>query len=341
MRLVSTEEQLEDLLSEPYPEDLELARSLEGDVIVLGAGGKMGPTLVRRLVRALSQVEKDHRVFAASRFSNEKKKQGIAEAGAVPIAVDLLDSKEIGSLPDCPNLIYLLGSKFGTTGDESTTWACNAFLPGLISSQYRDANIVVLSTGNVYQLMDVTSGGAVESSPFGPIGEYAQSCVGRERVFEFFSRRHSTPVCLLRLNYAVEPRYGVLLDIANRVSQGFPVSLEMGYFNAIWQGDANSACLRALNHCSSPPTVLNITGSETLSVRSIAMDFANRFHVEPVFSGEEKETALLSNSDLSHKLFGQPRATIPDVLDLIAHWVQIGGPTLDKPTHFEVRDGRF
>lgn len=338
---IETEQQLEELLSRPWPADLEAVRQLGGRLLILGAGGKMGPTLALRAVRAARQANVELEVVAVSRFSDECVRQKLEESGVITLAADLLEPGAVERLPDAPSVIYMVARKFGSTGDEAYTWAVNAYLPGRVAERYRKARIVAFSSGNVYPLVPVDSGGATEDTPPGPIGEYAQSVLGRERVFEYFSRRYGTPVTLLRLNYAVELRYGVLVDIARKVYQRQPVDLTMGYVNVIWQGDANSVCLRSFALCQSPPAILNVTGTETLSVRRLAEEFARRFGCEPIFKGQEEPTALLNNARRCHQLFGYPSVSVPQLLDWIADWIRSGRPLWDKPTHFEVRDGRF
>jgi nucleoside-diphosphate-sugar epimerase len=338
-------EELEELLSEPYPEDIEFARGMEGDVIILGAGGKMGPTLARRIAGAVKSAGAKSRLFAVSRFTDEKVGQELEAHGITIIRADLLEDeaceRRLADLPRCPNVIFMAGMKFGATGNEPLTWAKNAYLPGRVAEHFRESRIVVLSTGNVYPLVAVSSGGSKEMDAPDPVGEYAQSCLGRERVFAYFADRYATPVCIIRLNYAVEARYGVLLDIARRVHPGEPVSVGMGYVNVIWQGDANSAVFRALGLCVSPATVLNVTGLEILSVRRLAGEFANRFGRQAVIEGEEGATALLSDASRCRGLLGVPRVPLDWLLDLTADWVKRGGPIYQKPTKFEVRDGKF
>jgi nucleoside-diphosphate-sugar epimerase len=338
---VRTEAHLVQTLSRPYPEDVAAARELEGDLIVLGAGGKMGPTLVRRIVLAVREAGGANRIFAASRFTDPGSRREIEDAGALAIGVDLLDDGALLELPDCPNVVYLAGMKFGASGRLPLTWAMNAYLPGRIADHYRDARIVALSTGNVYPQVPVASNGASEDVAPEPVGEYAQSCLGRERIFQHFSERNGTPVCLIRLNYAVEARYGVLLDIAQKVASGTPVSLETACVNAIWQGDANSAVFRALELCSSPAAILNVTGPEVLRVRDLAERFAARFNVDARFQGTERPTALLNDASRSHARLGAPKVTVDEVVELVSSWVQQGGTTHGKPTKFEVRNGRF
>ncbi len=338
---VSSEEDLTNALSEPYPEDIEFASQLDGDVIVLGAGGKMGPTLVRRMKAAVDRAGTRSRIFAASRFSDESSRKEIVDAGADVISADLLDDKALYALPECRNVIHLVGMKFGSSGKQPLTWALNSYLPGRVAVRYKNARILVLSTGNVYAQVPSDSGGSKEEDPPEPVGEYAQSCLGRERIFEHFSSRNGTPVCIVRLNYAVEARYGVFLDVATKVYNGEPVSLSMGYVNTIWQGDANSVCMRALDLCDTPAEILNLTGPEVISVRKIAETFGKRFGVEPVIEGTERPTAFLSDASRCHELFGKPHVKPDEVIDLVAGWVEAGRAIHGKPTKFEVHDGRF
>lgn len=330
-----------ELLSRPNDADVKFASHLDGDVIVLGAAGKMGPTLVRRLMRALKQAGRTNRVWAVSRFSDERARKEVEQSGAVTIVADLLNETQLANLPNAANVIYLVGMKFGSTGQEPLTWAMNTYLPGRVAERFASSRIVALSTGNVYGDVDVDSAGSAETDPLSPVGEYAQSAVGRERIFQHFSIQNGTPICLIRLNYAVEVRYGVLLDIAQKVLAREPVSLAMGYVNVIWQGDANSMCIRALDHCGSPGQVLNVTGAERLSVRDIAIGFGQRFGVDPVFQGHERSQALLSDSKKSHQLLGAPATKVDQVMEWVAAWISAGGPTLGKPTKFEKHDGRF
>lgn len=338
---ISSEEELVNQLSDPYPEDVEMARRLDGDVVVLGAGGKMGPTLVERMVRAIEQAGTDATVYAVSRFSNVEKRERLNAIGAETVAADLLEESQLAAVPDCRNVFYLIGMKFGATDQEPLTWAMNTYLPGRVADRFASSRIVAFSTGNVYPPTPVQSGGPTEEDPVGPVGEYAQSCLGRERIFQHFALRNDTPVCLLRLNYAVEARYGVLLDIAQKIYHGQPVSLDMGYVNVIWQGDANSVCFRSLELCDVPAEILNVTGPEILSVRDVAETFAERFDRSVTFTGSEQDTALLNDASRAHRRFGEPRVSPDDVIDLVARWVERENATLGKPTKFEVRDGEF
>ena len=334
--MIRNEDELEELLSRPSERDKAVVNSLEGPILILGAGGKMGPTLAMRAKRAGAG-----HVIAVARYSSGKVRKHLDQAGIETIAADLLVPDALYRLPDAPHIIFMAAMKFGTTGAEPTTWAMNTYLPGRVAERYRSSHIVAFSTGNVYSLMPLASGGATESTTPLPVGEYAQSALGRERLFEYGSQTFGTPVVLLRLNYACELRYGVLLDIGRRVFERQTVDLSMGMANVIWQGDANSACLQALQHCSSPPLVLNLTGPESLSVRWIATEFARRFGVEPRFQGEEASTALLSNSSRAIRMFGYPEVSPAEMIDWTAAWIGMGGATHGKPTHFETRDGRF
>jgi hypothetical protein len=261
--------------------------------------------------------------------------------GIETISSDLLEPGGLAKLPDAENVIFMAGRKFGTEGEAHLTWAANTYLPGLVAERYREARIVAFSTGNVYPLQKIDSGGATEATPTAPVGEYAQAALGRERMFEYGSSRWGTKAVLLRLNYAVELRYGVLVDIGHKVYHRQPVDIRTGRVNVIWQRDANSVCLRSLAHCQSPPLILNLTGPETLSVRWIAEEFGRRFGAQPAFLGEESDHALLSNASKAHILFGKPTLAPAEMIDLIAHWIEKGGRLLNKPTHFEAQDGKF
>ena len=334
------EVELDDLLSTPRAQTLDALRACPGDVVVLGAGGKMGPTLARMVVRAAREVD-ERRVFAVSRFSSKKAEAALRDAGVETIQCDLLDAGAVARLPDAPNVIYMAGQKFGTSDAPSVTWAMNTAVPTHCAERYRDAAVVAFSTGNVYPLVPVSSGGAREDHALGPVGEYAASCVGRERLFEFFARQGRTRVAIVRLNYAIDLRYGVLTDLALKVSRRTPIPLAMGYVNVIWQGDANRLAIECLARASSPPFVVNVTGVETLSVRLLAEGLGSRLGREPVFEGEEGDDALLSDTTRMQELFAPPEMPLERMLDLVASWVADEAPLLDKPTHFETRDGTF
>jgi hypothetical protein len=334
--------ELEDRLSQPTVGDADAMAALPGDLLILGVGGKMGPSLARLARRAADMSGKSPRIVAVARFSNATLPAELAACGIETIAADLLEPGALQRLPEIANVIFMAARKFETAGSEHLTWSMNTFLPGLVAERYRNSRIVAFSTGNVYPLRSISEGGAVESTPVGPVGEYAQSALGRERMFENGSMRWGTPVVLLRLNYAVELRYGVLVDIGRSVFERRPISLAMPYVNVIWQRDANSWCLRSFPYCQSPPFVLNITGPETLSVREVAMEFGRHFGNEPVFLAEpEGSTALLSNADKCRSLFGPPTVPVSEIIEWIASWIREGGVMLNKPTHFQTRDGKF
>jgi nucleoside-diphosphate-sugar epimerase len=332
---------LEEVLSRPNEADREAMRRLGGDLLILGVGGKMGPSLARRARRAADEAGVKMRVIGVARFSDPSLRDQLERDGIETITADLLDPRQLANLPDIPNVIYMAARKFGSTGDEPYTWAMNVYLPGRVAERYRASRIVSFSSGNVYPLVPVDSGGATEDTPVGPIGEYAISALGRERLFQHFSRVHGTPVVLLRLNYAVEMRYGVVLDIGSKVFRRQAIPLAMGHANVIWQGDANSVCLRSFPLCSSPAAVLNLTGPGTVSVRDLARRFGVIFGVEPVFEGTEAPSALLNNAGRCFELFGEPETPLDQVVEWTARWIASGGATHNKPTHYEVRDGKF
>jgi hypothetical protein len=339
---IKTESELEDLLSRPDEATASAIAALDGDLLILGASGKMGPSLARLARRAIDQAGVKKRVIAVARFTNDRLLSEFAAQGIEAIASDLLDRGSLDQLPDIENVIFMAARKFGTSGEEHLTWAMNTYLPGLVAERYRDSRIVTFSTGNVYPLRQLVDGGAVETTAVAPVGEYAQSALGRERMFEYGSMRWHTPVVILRLNYAVELRYGVLVDIGRSVFERRPIDLGMPRVNVIWQRDANSWCLRSFAHCQSPPLVLNITGPETLSVRELALEFGQHFGVEPTFvSSGEGHTALLSDARKARGLFGSPTVQPKEMIEWIANWIRDGGSMLNKPTHFQTRDGKF
>ena len=337
-----SEATLEDYLSRPTPGMVRALADLDGDLLVLGAGGKLGFSLCHLARRALDAAGNRRRVIAVSRFAGPDSTARFEAAGIETIAADLLAEGALAALPDAPNVIYLAGMKFGTTGTPGQTWALNALLPGLVARHFVRARIVALSTGNVYPFADIRSGGAVETDSPAPVGEYAQSCLARERLFQYYSAQHGTPVALIRLNYANDLRYGVLLDLALKVARGEPIDVTMGAVNVIWQGDANAAILRSLALCASPPAILNVSGPETAAVRWLAAELARLLDAPvPTFIGVEASTALLSNCSRQHALFGYPSLPLGQLLAWTAHWVRQGGRLLNKPTHFETRDGQF
>jgi nucleoside-diphosphate-sugar epimerase len=339
--LIASVEQLDDLLSEPPEAATAALRALPGDIVVLGVGGKMGPTLARMAKRASNAGTASRRVFGVSRFSNPGLPKQLASWGVEPVQADLLDRTVYDSLPDAANVIFMAGMKFGTAGQQSRTWAMNAYVPALVCERYATSRIAVFSTGNVYGLSPGAGRGSAESETPSPIGEYAMSCLARERIFEHFSCTRGTKVVILRLNYATELRYGVLVDIAARVHAGDAVPMAMGHLNAIWQGDACAMSLQALALAAAPPVVLNIAGGEVLSVRRLAGQFGERLGRPARYEGVEAPDALLSDARRAIALFGPPRVSVDQMIAWIADWTRRGGVTLGKPTHFEERTGRF
>lgn len=334
-------EELEDRLSEPTPYLVEAMRALKGDVIILGAGGKMGPTLTRMVSRAADEAGGGRKVTAVSRFSLPREKEKLDRLGIQTIAANLLDPVALEGLPECPLVIYMAGMKFGATGNEPLTWAMNTFLPGMVCRKFSSSRIAAFSTGNVYGLSPAMRGGSRESDSLAPQGEYAMSCLGRERMFQHFSQTLNLPTVILRLNYAVELRYGVLTDIAAKVWRGDAVDVAMGCFNVLWQRDANAMAIAALLQADSPATILNLAGPEVLSVRSVAQQFGQIMGREPIINGAEASDALLGNAQAVYQYFGYPTVNAGQLIEWTARWVMQGGESLGKPTHFESRDGRF
>jgi nucleoside-diphosphate-sugar epimerase len=338
---MADEPALEELLSRPTPPVVEAMAALSGDLLVLGAAGKMGPSLCRLAARAAEAAGLRTRVTAVARFSDPAVRTALESEGIHTIGCDLFDRAQVERLPESPNIVYMVGQKFGTTGDASRTWAINAYLPAVVAERFPQSRIVAFSTGNVYPLAPTSSAGPTEADSVGPVGEYAQSTLARERVLEFFSRRNGSPVAILRLNYAVEPRYGVLRDVADTVRNRRPVDVTMGWVNLIWQRDANAIALRSFAHAGAPPFVLNVTGKPAISVRWLAEQLGRRFGIEPVFEGVESGTALLSDASRAETLFGAPEVGIDDMISRVAEWVEQDGRSLGKPTHFEMREGKF
>ncbi|MBK9316606.1 MAG: NAD-dependent epimerase/dehydratase family protein [Acidobacteria bacterium] len=341
MSLIENAQQLEETLATPNAKDIDVMSRVSGDILILGAGGKMGPSLARRIKRASDAAGTKRRIIAVSRFSSPDARISLENLGIEVVSCDLLDRTRITQLPQCENVYFLAGRKFGSTDRTDLTWAINAWLPGIVAEQFRSSRLVAFSTGNVYPFVDVNSGGSIETDEPKPVGEYAQSCLARERVFEYFSRDHGLRCLIFRLNYAVDLRYGVLVDIARSVFDGRPVNLSVSAFNVIWQGDANSYALRSIELCESPPRILNVTGPETISTRQTAEFFAGRFNRKAVFEGDPSDKALLNNAGVCHQLLGPPSVSLSELMEMVAHWIETGGTSLNKPTHFEVVDGKF
>ncbi|QDT34151.1 NAD-dependent epimerase/dehydratase family protein [Thalassoglobus polymorphus] len=338
---IRDEAHLEELLSEPTEGAIDALRKVPGDIILLGAGGKMGPSLARMVKRAADAADTPRRVIAVSRFSDASLPKQLNEFGIETISGDLLDEEFIASLPDVPNVIFMTGAKFGTSGDESLTWAMNVWLPSVVCRKYRNSRITAFSTGNVYPLVPIESGGSVESDPLQPIGEYANTAVGRERMFSYFCNREGNPTSLVRLNYSVEMRYGVLVDLAKQVMAGGPIDVSMGYANVIWQADANAMTIQSMADASSPAFVVNVSGPEIFSTKEICERYADLFGTSVDFTGEPAPTALLNNGSFGHQRYGAPRVSLEQLQTWIADWLKRDQVTWGKPTHFEVRDGKF
>jgi len=338
---ITNEDQLEELISRPGKEAIEMFSRLDGDITILGASGKIGPSLARMAKRACDAAGVKKRITGVALFDSPDHQKKIADAGIETLNGNMLDPEFLRSIPVTKNVWFLVGMKFGSVDNLPLTWAVNTYLPALVAEHFKDSRIVAFSTGCVYPLVPVKSGGSVETDLPVAIGEYAQSCLGRERMFEYGSNIHKTKVTLIRLNYSVEMRYGVLIDIATKVYNNQPVDLTMGYFNVIWQGDMNDFVLRSIEHADSPAKIINVTGPETLSVKEVAQEFGKLMGVTPKLINSEAETALLSNSDLAFHLFGKPEVDAHQVIKWIAGWLKEGGRLLNKPTHFEVRDGKY
>lgn len=339
--IIENEAQLDDVLSVPCPELVAMMKRLDGDIMVLGIAGKMGLTLGRMAVNAVKEAGVPNKVIGVSRFSEPDSERKLNEWGIETIKCNLLDQNSVNKLPKAKNVIYMAGRKFGTDGAEDLTWAMNVTAPAYVASHFKESRIVVFSTGCVYPLIPLKCGGCTEVDSPVPVGEYAQSCLGRERVFSYFAKANRTPVLLFRLNYAIDLRYGVLHDIGSSVWQGTPVPASVGHFNIIWQGDANNRALLSLEHCESPAVPLNITGPETVSTTFIAEYFAKIMGKTVTYSGESADVAYLNNAAKSFRLFGYPTVSLSEMMDLQAHWIMEGGKSLGKPTHFEVNNGKY
>jgi nucleoside-diphosphate-sugar epimerase len=341
------EEKLDGLLTAPSERFINDMKKIKGDIIFLGAGGKMGPTLCLLSKKAIEKAGTESRVIAVSRFTDPFAVSLLEKNGVEIISADLLEKDVLESLPDVPNVIYMAGRKFGTNGQEYLTWAMNARLPSLVAERYKNSRIVVFSTGNVYPQMSAASGGATEETPLDPVGEYAMSCLGRERMFEYAAHTYGTKLSMYRLNYAVDLRYGVLFDIAEKIMAEIPVSLSMPVFNCIWQGDANEIAVRSLLYASASPDIfyLNVTGAEIVSVYAAAKKLGRLLNKDVEFCDEPSalasNTALLSNSGKMAELFGYPSVSLETMIKWQAEWILSGGRSLGKPTHFEEKKGDY
>ena len=338
---IRNEEELVDVMTRPRPVLVEFMHTLSSPLLILGAGGKMGPTLAILARRAADAAGNPMDVIAVSRFSDKRAREFLDSHGVRTISADLMDKAAFAGLPDTDNLLYLVGLKFGTSSDPALTWATNTLVPAYAAERYSQARIVALSTGNVYPLVPVTGSGSAESDPLTPLGEYSNACVARERIFEYYSSKNMTPMVLLRLSFALDLRYGVLVDIANKVWLGEPVSVAMSHLNCIWQGDANELIIRSLALAAVPATPLNLVGGQHFPVREIAQRFGEMMGKEVSFIGTDGQTAFLSNNTLLRATLGEPSTSVETVMKWVAGWVMSGGEQLNKPTHFEVRDGGY
>jgi len=334
---VMDEGDLEHILSEPTEATRNALAGLSGDIAVLGAGGKMGPTLAMMLKKASGHKN----IYAVSRFTDKALKIRIEKVGIKTIELDLLDESCYSKLPDVENVFYLVGMKFGVTCNQPLTWALNSFVPTLVARHYKDTRIAAFSTGNVYPLVAVSAGGAVEETAPDPIGEYAQSCLGIERMFQYFSQLYGTPVTLIRLNYANEPRYGIIVDLTLKILNDEPIDLTMPAVNLIWQRDASDYIIQSMSLAKSPPAILNVTGPDTVSIRQLAEQIGSQLGKKPEFVSREAETALLSNASQCFSLFGYPKMTLSEMVSVIVKWVASGKTVLSKPTKYDIRNGRF
>lgn len=338
---IDTLDQLEDAISEPTQGAIDALGRLQGDILLLGAGGKIGPSLARMAKRASDAAGSNRKIIAVDTFPASEQKSKMEALGVEAIKCDLLDRAQLEALPDAPNVIFMIGMKFGATGQEALTWALNAYLPGMVCERFSSSRILAYSTGNIYGLTPVTLGGSVETDAPNPVGEYAISALGRERIFQHFSLKRGLPTGIIRLNYANELRYGVLVDIGKKVWAGEPVDVTMGNANVIWQGDANAMVLRSFEHCASPAFIVNLAGPELVSVRRAAEQFGEIMGKQVTITGSEAPDALLSNGQLGHRLFGYPRVGVQQMIRWMADWIMRGGESLGKPTHFESREGKF
>src|SRR6476661_7328577 len=314
---------------------------IDGDIIILGVGGKMGPGLANVAKQAIAKAGISKKMIGVARFSEPGLQKRLQKDGIETLNADLLNDDQLFALPDVKNVLYLAGTKFGTSGNEPFTWAMNAYLPGRVAQKFKNSRIVVFSTGNVYPLTPMLMGGADETLTPQPVGEYAQSCLGRERLFQYYSLKNNTPILIYRLNYANDVTYGVLLEIARSVKEKRAIDLKMGHVNVIWQGDANEMALRAFRYCAVPSKVLNIAGPETISIRWLAKEFGKLLGETPQFMDHEQDTALLSNAAESYRLFGYPKVPLKKMIELIVNWINEGGKIINKPTHFQERTGQF
>ena len=338
---ITNEQELDELMSRPRRILIEFMKSVTSPLVILGAGGKMGPTLAILARRAALEAGNSLKIIAISRFSDPEVRQNLERQGVHTLSVDLMERSSYEQLPDASHVIYLIGLKFGTSLNPGMTWATNTLIPAYTCERYPHSKMVALSSGNVYPLTPVQGPGARETDPLEPLGEYSNSCVARERIFDYYSSRNGTPIALIRLFYALDLRYGVLFDIAKRVFTGEPIDLATGYFNCIWQGDANEMIIRALSLVGSPPYALNLTSPARFSVRQVAQEFSHLMGKYAILEGVETDSALLGNTEKLTAILGEPGTPWDWAMRWTADWVMMGGSSLSKPTHFETRNGKY
>jgi len=339
--MFSNSEELDEFLAEPSDALIDFIKRLEGDLIILGVAGKMGPTLARRAANAVQRAGVNKRIIGVARFSDPVVQTKLQTWGVETITCDLTDADAVRRLPQVPNVVFMAGRKFGTQGSEDLTWTMNALLPWNVAEHYRRSRIVAFSTGCVYPLRSIEEGGCVETDASAPVGEYSQSCLARERIFQYASRQFGTKVLLFRLNYAIDLRYGVLHDVAAQILDNKPVCDTVGYFNVIWQGDANDFALRSLAFADNPPVILNVTGPETALIRQVAVALAQQLNLPLRFTETFRNAAYLNNAGRLFDLMGYPSVPLERMIRWQAEWLRSGGATLGKPTHFETNDGKF
>lgn len=336
-----TKEKLDEMLSEPSERLIEDLKKIDGDIMILGAGGKMGPTMAMLCAKAIKKGNLGKSVYAVSRFSNDKARKEMEDKGVKTISCDLEKSEDIAKLPDIKNIIFMVGRKFGTDGGEALTWGMNAAVPVLVLERFKDARFVVFSSGNVYDIVEASSGGSVETEKVKPIGEYTQSVLARERVFQYYAKKYGTKVLIFRLSYAIALEYGILSDIAKKVNEEQTIVIENACFNCVWQGDANEYALRSLLYADNPPKILNVSGPETVGVKTTALKIGELLGKKVSFAGDSYTTAYLENCSDCHMLMGYPRVSVGQMIEYQAEWIKDGGEYINKPTHFEERKGSY
>lgn len=339
--MIHTVKELLAYMTEPSPRLIEDMKKIKGDIMIIGAGGKVGPTMAIKAQRAVEAAGTDSKIIAVSLFDYPDAASSMREAGVTVIEADISDPAQLAELPEAPNIIYMVGKKFGTTGNETATWRINVILPYLIAQRFPNSRIVSFSTGNVYGPAPIASGGSLETDICEPVGEYAQTCLGRERILTDCSVANNTPMLMFRLNYAIEMRYGVLYDIGKAVYEGKPIDLSSGLFTCVWQGEVCEYAIRSLLHTAVPPEILNVSSTESISLRWAAKEMGKRLGKEPIFVGEDPKASMFVNTQKMVQLMGPPQVGLLDMMDMVAQWILDGGEVITAPTHFESIDGKF